>query len=356
MFWINFPFVAIAVVVVPLSMRLTATPGSMMQKIKRVDWFGNLLLIISSTVLLMGLTWGGVQFPWNSAATLVPLLGSAAALFGFVFYEMYVPIEPTIRTSLFTSYNMNYSLVAAMIHTLIVYAFLYFMPLYFEAAKGYGPIVSGVALFPQTFTVAPMSIVSGIIITKTGSFRPVIWFGWVCITLGCGLMVMLDVDTTVPQWIFINIVSGIGLGFIYSSLNIVNQVACDDENMAFAVGMFIFFRTAGQALGVAICGVIFQNQMAKRLSNIPALASNAEQYARDAASLVQTIRSMPGGSTKTALKDAYADALKTAWIVMCALSAACLVGSFFVNHVSLDRELKTDQGLQDSKKDEDNPA
>lgn len=46
------------------------------------------------------------------------------------------------------------------------------MPLYFEVAKNYSPVTSGVALFPFTFTVAPAAVMVGIIITKSGRYRP----------------------------------------------------------------------------------------------------------------------------------------------------------------------------------------
>jgi MFS family permease len=46
------------------------------------------------------------------------------------------------------------------------------MPLYFEVAKDYTPVGSGVAMFPLTFTVAPAAVAVGLIIAKTGRYRP----------------------------------------------------------------------------------------------------------------------------------------------------------------------------------------
>jgi hypothetical protein len=48
------------------------------------------------------------------------------------------------------------------------------MPLYYEVAKSYNAIESGVALFPFTFTTAPAAVVVGLVITKTGRYRPAI--------------------------------------------------------------------------------------------------------------------------------------------------------------------------------------
>ena len=46
------------------------------------------------------------------------------------------------------------------------------MPLYYEVAKSFNPIESGIAIFPFTFTTAPAAVIVGLIITKTGKYRP----------------------------------------------------------------------------------------------------------------------------------------------------------------------------------------
>ena len=327
-------------------MKLNLVPASIAHKLKRVDWLGNAIFIAATTSFLIPITWGGVQYSWRSWHTLVPLLIGIAGLVGFTVYENNVAAEPTIRLSLLRSYNMGYSLFAALINALIVYGALYFLPLYFEAVRGYNPILSGVALFPATFTVAPISIISGIIITKTGDFRGVTWFGWIATTLGCGVMILLDVETTNVQWVFLCLCSGVGLGFLYTSLALINQAASDDNNMAFAISLFIFFRAMGQCIGVAICGVIFQNQMETRLLAIPSLASQASEYSKNASSTVSTIRSMPESNSKRLLVQAYADSLKIVWAVMCALSGVAMLGSIFIRKGSLDRILNSEQALK----------
>lgn len=331
---------------VPIFLKLRLVPGSVVQKLKRVDWIGNFLFIASATSFLIPLTWGGVQYPWNSWHTIFPLIMGIGGLTGFCFYERRFAVEPTIRLDLLADYNLAYSLFAALVNALIVYGLLYFLPLYFEAVRGYNAILTGVALFPATFTVAPISILSGLIITKTGDFHVVTWIGWIATTLGCGILVLMDVDSQPAQWVFLCLCAGIGLGFLYTSLAFVNQSASDDKSMAFAISLFVFARALGQCIGVAICGVIFQNQMHKNLLAIPSLAAQADDLSKDAASTVQTLRGLPASSEKTDLIQAYADSLKVVWGVMCALSGVAMVGSFFMRRKSLDRAHNTEQGLK----------
>ena len=56
-------------------------------------------------------------------------------------------------------------------------------------------------MLPYSLGSATISAVSGMVVTRTGSYRPTIWFGWAVMTLGFGLMIMLDNSTTVYVYI-----------------------------------------------------------------------------------------------------------------------------------------------------------
>jgi hypothetical protein len=239
----------------------------------------------------------------------------------------------------------------------ILWCLLYYEPLYYEAVKGYSPILTGVALFPATFTVAPAAIITGVFIAITGKYRWGTWIGWILTTFGIGLLTYMKVDTSVPAWIFINLVSGVGMGMLFSAMAIAVQASTSNADMAWAVTMFAFLRAFGQTVGVAVGGVIFQNQMKKELLKYPLLAGNAVEYSRDASGLVQIIKAMPASLARTQLVKSYTDALRYVYIVLCVLAAIAMVASFFTKALPLDRELETDQGFrhQDRVADEEKP-
>jgi hypothetical protein len=243
-----------------------------------------------------------------------------------------------------------------VIHGLVLWCLLYYMPLYYEAVQGYSPIIAGVALFPDTFTVAPLAVVTGISITVTGHYRWAVWSGWAITVLGVGLSTLLKVDTSIPAWIFLTMVSGIGLGILFPSMQFSLQAASTSKDMGFAVAMFSFFRTFGQAIGVAIGGVIFQNQMEKKLRAYPHFASQASELAKDAAALVQIIKATPEGQDKLDLRTAYIDSVRVIFIVLCALASVALVSSFFIKSYDLNRALETEQGFKEEKKSKENGA
>ncbi|KAG0640926.1 major facilitator superfamily domain-containing protein [Tuber brumale] len=349
-FWINLPFCGLGFVLIPLFLNLNHRTTSFAEKLRRVDWLGSVLFVASMMSLLIPITWGGVMYPWDHWRTLVPLVLGVVGLAGFVLYERFVAKEPLIRLGVFATRTALVNYLGTIMHGMILWSLLYYLPLYFEAIKGLGPIMAGVAVFPETFTVAPASVVVGLLVSITGRFRWALWLGWTLTVLGMGVLVLLDVDTPTVSWIFISLVSGLGTGILFPSMAYAIQASATDEDMAYAVSMFSFFRAFGQAFGVAIGGVIFQNALKTEVAKHAVLRAMAGEYAADAVALVQVIKMMPKGMEgREELLISYAAALKVVWKAMIGFGAVGLVTSFATEGLSLDRELKTEHGLVEKK-------
>ncbi|KAE8362114.1 major facilitator superfamily domain-containing protein [Aspergillus caelatus] len=345
-FYINFPFIGVGVVFVAMFLNLSPIPGSVVEKLRSIDWLGAVIFIGSMTSFLIPLTWGGVLYAWDSWRTLVPIIVGPCGLVAFAFYEYYVAEYPMIPPSIFNNRTATVTYIGSVVQGLVLWCVLYYLPLYFEAVKQYSPIIAGVALFPQTFTVAPSAIIVGFAITKTSSYRWAVWSGWVLSTLGMGLMCYIKSDSSIPQWLFINLVSGLGLGVLFPALTFAVQAATPSENLSMAVAMFSFFRALGQCIGVAVGGVVFQNQMKKNLLKYPSLAPMADTYSQDAAGLVRAIAGMADESEKNNLKDAYTDSLRVVYAVCCAICGIALFTSLLTKSYDLDQVLNSAQGLQ----------
>ncbi|KAH8799927.1 major facilitator superfamily domain-containing protein [Hyaloscypha sp. PMI_1271] len=346
-FWINLPIIGIGYVMVALFLKLQHTKSApFLQQLKRVDWFGSVLFIASTTSVLIPVSWGGVIYPWNHWKTLVPLILGIVGLAAFAPYEMYVAKEPMVRFSIFNNLSSKLVYLQTFIHGLLLWSLLYYLPIYYEAVKDYSPIITGIAVFPETFTVAPASIVVGITTSITGRYKWALWVGWVLTVLGMGLLYLQDVNTSTVAWVFLNLVPGLGTGILFAGMGIAIPSSAAAIDSAYAVAFFSFFRAFGQGVGVAIGGTIFQNMVQKKLQAYPLLAPFAAEYSKDAAGLVQVIKAMQPGLAKTQLIQAYADSIKVIWVTMCGLAAVAMLTCFFVKEYSMDIQLETDQGFK----------
>ena len=127
-----------------------------------------------------------------------------------------------------------------------------------------------------------MSIIVGIVSSITGRYRWAIWTGWGMTTFGCGLLYLLGPNTSVAAFIFLNIPVAIGTGMVFTSMSLAIQAAGRPQDAGHSITFYSFIRVFGQSLGVAVGGVVFQNQIRKNLSEYPLLASLAGEYSRDA--------------------------------------------------------------------------
>ncbi|KAL5341645.1 major facilitator superfamily domain-containing protein [Aspergillus crustosus] len=275
-FWINLPFCGLGL--------------SALESLATVDYLGSVLFVGLLSSFLVPLSWGGIMYDWDSWHTLVPLIIGAVGT---------------------TTTAVNY--LGCFLHGMIMWCVLYYLPLYYEASLGYTAVIAGLAILPLTLTVAPLS-------------AP-IWFGWAVTVLGTGIFYLLDANTSIPPWIFITLVSGIGLGSLFTSMMLAVQASADPAFLSITASMAAFFRTLGQTVGVAIGGVIFQNRIIKvQLEQYPGLQGRASELARDAASLVQYIQRLPSSEGERAdLEEAYADTLKIVWVTLCGLAGLGLV-------------------------------
>jgi hypothetical protein len=80
----NFIGLAMTVVFYHPPARVNSTGLSNREILSRIDWVGGLLSISGMILFIAGLLWGGYQYTWSEAHTLVPLLLGAALLIAYV--------------------------------------------------------------------------------------------------------------------------------------------------------------------------------------------------------------------------------------------------------------------------------
>lgn len=296
------------------------------------------------------------MYSWSSWRTLVPLLVSGTGLVIFIIWEAKFATEPLIRLRVMKTRSAAVTYLGDFLQGLLLWCNLYYMPLYFQAVKGRSPILSAIDLFPATFTVAPAAIVVGALITKTGRYRWAVWAGWLLVVIGFAARAALRVHTSVPAWVFINLTAGVGLGMLYPSLTFAMQAAVPNKDQAYGVSLFTFFRAAGQCLGVAVGGTIFQNSIKREILKHASIAAHASEWSAEASALVEVLKRMPEGVAKDDLLESFANALIVVWIVMTALSVVAFVSSLWTQHYDLNRPLETDHGLRNVEKKQDAEA
>ncbi|KAK5690109.1 hypothetical protein LTR17_026061 [Elasticomyces elasticus] len=321
-FWFTLPFAGIGVVLIGFFMRTPHKGLRTLHAIKSVDRVGAAVFSASLSSFLVAISWGGSMYTWASYQVLVPLIGGLVGLCAWVWYEHKVAIQPMVHLVILNKRTAVISYLGTFLVGFIQFGLLYYLPLYYQAAKGYTILTSGVALLPQCLGSGISGVATGIIISKTGRYKTITLLGWAALILGCGLLSLLGVGTTVARWIFINVVSGLGIGIVAVSQPIAAQAATAPKHAPIANGLTPFCRALGQAVGIVAGSAIAQNVFKYSLHRFAAGGNSIP----DLATLSLTLGDRSQGiSAKATLLEALMQSLQA--VLWCLFTAAVLGGA-----------------------------
>jgi MFS family permease len=331
-FFINLPFGVITVAVVVKFLRLPHTKGSFKEKIKQIDYWGAISLVIGLILVLLPLNWGGVTYPWNSPIVIALFCAGGAVLFIFCMIEWKVASHPIIPFHLFKYRNNIAAFSTALFIGMGFFGTLFFMPLYFQIAKQESATSAGLEMIPMMIGLLIASIGSGQLITRFGRYRPFVWCGLVIATVGTGLLSLLDVDSPRGKVIGFLFVFGFGLGCSSQTTLLSIQNAAQPKDIAVATTCFTFFRTIGSVLGVAIVGTVFNNSLRTNLKGLIEAHPEISSVTTDSY-LAPTF----GPVLERQILHAYMMALRNGFHVCIPFMAVAWICSLFIEHHTLRR-------------------
>ena len=100
-----------------------------MQFIKHFDYIGTLMVILGLLLFFMGLSWGGILYPWNSAHVISTLVVGALLLVAFALYETYMPLkEPLLPLHALNDLGLVSAIIVWSIGAGTYYAFALVWP------------------------------------------------------------------------------------------------------------------------------------------------------------------------------------------------------------------------------------
>jgi len=98
--------------------------------VRKIDVLGSLTLMAATVLTLLGLEWGGREYPWNSAAVISCLVIGVCFFPIFVLVEIYIAKEPIIPMYLFKNRNFAASEAAAFFQGGVLFSLSYYVGLF----------------------------------------------------------------------------------------------------------------------------------------------------------------------------------------------------------------------------------
>ncbi|KAE8449578.1 hypothetical protein EG329_007908 [Mollisiaceae sp. DMI_Dod_QoI] len=312
-FWINIPICVISIAGLIFALHLHQEISSLRSKLARIDYLGIAVFVAGTTLLLYGLTTGGTTSPWRSAAVIAPLVIGIVGLGVFVIVEWK-----------------------------------------FLGARGDALFKSSAETLPASAPVALSAVVAGIIISKTLRFQKLTWIAWILMTLGTGLNALMKPYSSPGILYGLRVITGVGGGFLFQvPVYAVQAHMQNKRDLSIATSAIAFFRSFGQAFGVAIGGTVFQNEFNTYVAQAVRQGRLADEFVVTGAQAVgaYTLIGTFPASVIEIYSYVYADSLRTVWYVTTGIAGAGLLASLVIKDASMDKGHQSSQGFKDKEKE-----
>lgn len=301
--------------------------NSLRAKVLSLDLPGAALLLGAAVMLFYALQRAADGTHWSSSLVIGLLVGAGVTIIVFAGWQGYQGekafIIPRIlkQRTVFTAGIANIAMYAALV------AYVYFLPIYFQAIKGVSVVGSAVDLLPLVVTCSFFSIVAGILVTKIGYFTPPAVVGLSLTMIGAGLMTTIDGETSTADWAGYQILLGVGLGLALQSGFFGMQAILPPEEIPIGTSLMTFCQNLGGALGVSIGNAVLLDVLRERKQELLEIGVNIDEVIGAGAT---AFRAFVRGDVLEPLLSAYKDALKQTFVMAAAFTGLALLSSCFM--------------------------
>ncbi|PWN51515.1 MFS general substrate transporter [Violaceomyces palustris] len=265
-FLIQVPLCIIHFSVVSWKVDIPGGPGSMIEKIKRIDFFGSITLVSSVAMILVGLSLGGNERPWSDKLVVGSLVGGLVVLVAFLLIEKFVAKEPLLPLGVVFNRTPGFVAIACWFITMSQFGIIFNVPLYFSAVEQTSSSYAGLHLIPNAIIASACSLGSGLLMAKYGKFKKILLIAGVLGFIGPLSMCFWQKGVTPEFGYWLTMPWG---GAAYGGILTITLVALiasiDPKDMAAATGATYLFRATGSVLGISLSNAILQNSLQKNL-------------------------------------------------------------------------------------------
>ena len=334
------PFVVVSTIMVWFLVKIPVKESNK-PSLKRIDFIGAGLLVLSLVLLLLGLNTGGNQLPWSSPYIITSLVLAVVFFCVFIYVEDKVAAEPMIPVRLAATRTVLAACLANWFATMAVFLALYYVPFYLQV-RGLSSTQAGLRQVPVAVGMSFGSLGAGYIMRLTGRY----WYlntGCMGLLLvGSALLCTFQLDT--PTWAtyVYMIPEGVGYGAMLTITLVAMISAVEHKDQAVITAASYAFRSTGSTIGITVASAVFQNILSAQLRKEYGDQSDSTQIIRKIRNDLGELDHLPKGWSRNVILDFYMDALRAAFIAGLGLAVLATVASLFMKEHVLHKNLARD--------------
>jgi EmrB/QacA subfamily drug resistance transporter len=334
-FWLNVPLGVLALLATIFFLHL---PKGTHRRPK-IDIAGMVTLAVTTTAFILVASWGGKDFEWSSPTIVALIVLTIASAVAFVLIERR-SAEPIIPLHLFRRRNFNLTTAAGLLTGVAMFGAIGYLPTYLQMAFGVDATQAGLLMIPMMAGLLITSVLTGIVVSKTGRYKWMPIVGSLVVALGLFLLSTLRTDT--PLWLLCLFIAvmGIGLGTSMQILVLIVQNTFPVREVGTATASNNYFRQIGASLGSAVVGSLFTSRLTSILSErLPAAPANGGSVSNSLTPA--SVAAMPE-EVRSIITGAYNEALTPLFLYMVPLALIAFVLLLFVREDPLATSIQRD--------------
>ncbi|HWG00129.1 MAG TPA: DHA2 family efflux MFS transporter permease subunit [Steroidobacteraceae bacterium] len=220
----------------------------------RLDWTGFISLSIAIAALQVMLD-RGQELDWLGSKEIVGEAIVAGSAFYVFLVHIFTAREPFLRPALFRDRNFTAGVLFVAIVGLTFYASLALQPPYLQDLMNYPVITAGYVMGPRGIgTMAAMMIV-GKLMGRTDT-RLLLGIGLGLSAWSFYLMTGWTPDVSSWTVIWVGVIQGVGLGFLFTPLSVVSLATLSPGVRPEGAGFYNLARNVGSSIGISIVGAL----------------------------------------------------------------------------------------------------
>lgn len=253
-------------------------------RFKSLDVLGSVLSAGAITSFVMVISFGGSVYAWDSGRTIGLFVVTGLLWVAFILQQrfawMTTPENRLFPTSLLKSWEMNILFAQIASAQIIITIPIFFIPVYFQFAKGESAMRSGVQLLPFVLPLVFSVMLNGAVLAKVGYYMPWYLAGSSLALIGSALLYTIDVDTSHARIYGYSILTALGVGLFSQAGFPVAQVKVEPHQLPQAVAFMGVGQVGGITLALMMSHAIFLNQATDKIGDIlPDLPRDVVQHA-----------------------------------------------------------------------------
>ncbi|KAL1956550.1 hypothetical protein VTO42DRAFT_7021 [Malbranchea cinnamomea] len=245
--------------------RVNSMGLSRKEMVRRIDFVGGILVTLGLVFVLIALSWGGQDYPWDSAHVLSFLIIGFGILFAFAAWELWVVRYPLYPRRMVYAPRPFFCMLFVIFAAGINYVpLVVFWPIHSISVFNSDRFETGLNTLPIGTCILGGAILSAILLSMfKRHVTPLMTMFCVIQTVACACLTVIDphnISTAFPPIVL----ALVGVGGVLVPNQVIITVITPDDLIASVTALTVGLRAQAQVIGLAIFYNRFVNELTSK--------------------------------------------------------------------------------------------